>query len=149
MWYIGMHGSECCTLEEFRFYIDKLKVVTGHKVDSILDEICVAEATCCTDYYQVTIKEKRADLCKGNLFLYGSEDMEVITAAAALIIAHIDICGIIVMDKKKSHVRLLNFPIYDVDEIDIEEDMIIWPCVLKRGRLIRALEDRGFKNIII
>lgn len=149
LWYIGMHGGECCTLEEFRFYIDKLKVVTGHKVDNVLDEIRTAEATCCTDYYQATIKEKRAELCKGSLFLYGSEDMEVITVATALIIAHINICGIIVADKKNSKVRLLDYPIYDIDEIDVEEDMIIWPCVLKRRGLIRLLEDRGFKNIII
>lgn len=149
LWYIGMHGNDWCTVEQFRFYLDKLKVITGHKVDSVLDQIRAVEAIWCRDYYQVTIREKQSDLCKGSLFLYGSEDMEVIAAATALIIAHINICGIIVTDKEKSHVRLLDYPIFDVDEIDIEEDMIIWPCVLKRERLIRSLEDRGFKNIII
>lgn len=62
------------------------------------------------DYYQATIKEKRSNLCRGSLYLYGSEDMDVITAVAALIIARICISGIIVADKKKSHVRILDYP---------------------------------------
>lgn len=149
LWYIGVHGKEGCTLEQFHLYIEELKMITEHRADSLLDKIRTVEATCCRDYYQVTIKEKRSSLSRGSLYLYGSEDMEVITAVASLIIAQINISGIIVADKKKSHVRILDYPIYEIDEIDKDKNIIIWPCMLKRERLICSLRDRGFKNIIV
>lgn len=149
MWYIGMHGNEWCTLEQFHFHIEKLKVITEHRADNFFDKMCVFEATSCRDYYQATIKEKRSNLCRGSLYLYGSEDMDVITAVAALIIARICISGIIVADKKKSHVRILDYPLYEIDEMDKDGDIIIWPCTLRRKQLISSLQEKGFKNIII
>lgn len=149
LWYIGAHGNDWCTLEQFRFYLERLKAITEHKVDGLLDEMCAVEAIYCRDYYQATISEKLSSPCKGSLYLYGSEDMEVITAVTALIIAQINISGIIVMNKKKSHVKILDYPIYEIDEIDINGDVVIWPCVLGRKRLISSLQEKGFKNIII
>lgn len=147
MWYICAYDSQWFTLERFRSYIEELKAMTEHKADRLMEKIYTVEAICCTDYYQTVIKEKLAgSTCR--LYLYGC-DAEVITAAAALITAHININGLIITNRNK-YTRIFEYPIYDISEIKTDDNIMIWcVCYGEREFLINSLKDRGLKNIII
>lgn len=152
LWYVFAHDngrSEWYTLEQFRSYMEKMKNVTEHKADWLMDRICAIEAIRCTNYYQETIKKNFPDGFDGRLYLYGA-GVEATKAIAALALSNINISGLVVSDKAKNKKRIFDYPIYGIDELDPNEDMTIWPCMfLERESIINSLQDRGFKHIII
>lgn len=152
LWYIFAHynnRSEWYTLEQFHSYIEKMKIVTEHKADRLMDRIYAIEAIRCTDYYQETISKNFPNGFDGHLYLYGA-GIEATKAVAALALFNINISGLVVSNKKKNKKRIFNYPIYGIDEMAPNEDIVIWPCTyLERGLVINSLKERGFKHIII
>lgn len=153
LWYIFAHDndrSEWHTLEQFRSYMEKMKIATEHKADELMDRICAIEAIRCTDYYWETVRKNFPNGFDGRqIYLYGA-GIEATKAVAALALSNINIGGLVVSDKAKNTKRIFDYPIYGIDELDPNGDMVIWPCMfLERESIINSLQDRGFKYIII
>lgn len=152
LWYIFAHDNQRSpwyTLKQFKSYIDKMKIATEHAADEMMNRIYAVEAIRCVDYYQDTIKKTFPDGFAGELYLYGA-GIEATKAVAVLFSANIEIRGIVVTDKKQNKKRVFQYPIYGIDEMEPNENIVIWPCMfLGRESVISLLRERGFQNIII
>lgn len=63
--------------------------------------------------------------------------------------AQISISGLIVTDKKENENIVFEYPLYELKEIRVDDDVIVWPCMLtERELVINSLEEIGVKNII-
>lgn len=150
IFYIEIHCRKQYTQEEFRLYIDNLKELTEHRMDGLFDEICHIETIRCKDYFSRTINEKILPMLNGDsrLYVYGA-GLKAAQAIAALGMAQINISGVIVTDKMNNENYCFEFPLYELEELKVDGNVIVWPCLLaEREQVIHSLEKAGVKNII-
>lgn len=149
--YIRVHRNIRCTMEQFQIYVDELKETTGHIADDFLDLFHDIEAIRCSDYFQTIIEEKiigQLSPCS-KLYLYGA-GREALKAVVMLLRESIQISGFILTLKSPRLKQLLEYPVYEIDDIEIDKDTVIWPCMLnERKNVITLLQERGCSNIIL
>lgn len=148
--YLEVFCHKQYTREEFYLYIDNLKALTEHRADGWFDEICRIETIRCKDYFSLTIKEKLRPMLThdSRLYVYGA-GVKAAQAIAMLGMAQISISGLIVTDKKENENIVFEYPLYELKEIRVDDDVIVWPCMLtERELVINSLEEIGVKNII-
>lgn len=82
------------------------------------------------------------------LYVYGA-GVKAAQAIAMLAAAQISINGIIVTDKKNNESIVFEYPLYELKELEIDDNVIVWPCMLaEREQVINFLKETGVKNII-
>lgn len=149
--YIGVHHNINCTMEQFQRYVEELKDTTGHIADHFLDLFHDIEAIRCTDYFQTIIKEKSIDQISSHskLYLYGA-GREALKAVVMLLKENIQISGFILTKKNPRLKQLLEYPVYGIEDIEMDRDVVIWPCMLNgRKNVITLLQERDCPNIIL
>lgn len=150
IFYIEIYCRKQYTREEFCLYIESIKRLTEHKVDDWFDKIYNIEAIRCKNYFSLTIKETLQPMLTrdSQLYVYGA-GVKVAQAIAMLAAAQISINGIIVTDKKNNESIVFEYPLYELKELEIDDNVIVWPCMLaEREQVINFLKETGVKNII-
>lgn len=149
LYYLETFFDEEYTLEEFSSYIRELKSSTGHIVDEILDEFYCIEAIRCSDYLQTTVKQKICKMVTSDtpVYIYSTGN-DALKAIALLLKENIEVKGLITTDRMPDDDRLLVYPVYGIDEIECEDNAIIWVCLWWRYNEIKMLQEKGFKNIV-
>ncbi len=150
IFFIEIYYRKQYTREEFHLYIENLKELTEHRVDSLFDEIRRIESIRCKEYFPLTVKEKLLPMLNSDsrLYVYGA-GLKAAEAIAALGMAQINISGVIVSDKKNNENYSYEYPLYELKELEADDNMIVWPCLLaEREQVIHSLEEAGIKNII-
>ncbi|MCH5270281.1 MAG: glycosyltransferase family 2 protein [Lachnospiraceae bacterium] len=147
--YLETFFGEEYTLEEFSTYIQELKSSTGHMIDELLDRFYHIEAIRCSDYLQTTVKQKICKIVTSNtpVYIYSTGN-DALKAIALLLKENIEVKGLITTNRVPYEEKLLEYPIYGIDDVECEKDAIIWVCLWWRYNEIKMLQDRGFKNII-
>ena len=149
-WYIGIHKSTAYTMEQFCSYIEEMKEDTAHIADGLLDEFREVESIECTDYYQVIVETKVKDglSAPAGLYLYGA-GRETLKAIVVLLRHKVSVAGVIVTHKGKNMEQLSGYPVYGVDEVIFDGNMLVWPCLIEQRRaVIRLLKERN-ANILL
>lgn len=149
-WYIEVHKNTVCTMEQFHSYIEELKEDTEHIADGLLDEFRRVDSIRCTDYYQVTVETKVMDRLSSlsGLYVYGA-GREALKAIIVLLRHKVAIAGMIVTQKSKNQEQLLGYPVYGLDEVRFDENMLVWPCLIEQRRdVISLLKERNV-NILL
>lgn len=150
LYYIEVYGKKQYTVEEFYCYIEKLKELTEHRMDGLFDEIRHIEVIRCKDYFSRTIKEKIRPMLNSDskVYVYGA-GIKASQALAELGMAQISVSGLIVTDKKKNENIVFEYPIYEFKNFKVDDNAIVWPCMLaERQEVIHSLEKAGVNNII-
>lgn len=149
--YIRVHHNINCTMEQFQIYVEELKDTTGHIADDLLDLFHDIEAIRCTDYFQTIIKQKIIGQISphSKLYLYGA-GREALKAVVMLLKENIQISGFILTLKSPRFKQLLEYPVYEIEDIEMDKDVVIWPCMLNgRKGVITLLQEKKCPNIIL
>ncbi len=149
LYYIEIHCSKTYTVHQFWSYIEALKELTDHQADDFFDKLYMIERIRCRDYYQVTIEQTIKSLITSEkmLYIYGA-GTEALKALVSLLKFGINVCGFIVT-KRTYENELLGYPINEIKTMRFNEDMVIWPCLVKeRDRIFDVLGERGCVNLI-
>lgn len=143
--YRDAHYKVNNSVDELRECIEELKNVTNHIVDDILDNYYLIYVIQCKDYYRTVITKQ----------LQGGKEIYIYGAGAEATKALIELDkynmvpkGFIVSEKIDFVDKLLGIPVYELDEFEISDDVLIWPCVIHgREDVLQNLFER--KNLSI
>lgn len=145
--YRDAHYGMGCSANELRICLSDLKEVTEHRLDSVLDEYYSVYGIRCSDYYKTTIEEQLKE--ETELYIYGAGN-EAMKALIELYNHHMCPKGFIISDTQSAALKLLEIPVYKLNEFMFDDRKKIWPCLIEgREQVLEILKRTKCKNIII